>query len=534
MREVVGPGECPNIADNELELCASRDRRFVEKCIECHLFRRDIHAMAEEGNPLAPMLPHLIAECVDRKAQLNSLTSFLDTKTREINFIHELTTVLQTSLELDEVLATAMTAITAGKGFGMNRAFLLMTDRERERLVGYIGVGPRDYEEAWRIWEELDRTDHSLRTMALNFQRTKLMSEKYKFQDLLERLSVSLTEENHIFVRSLREKKSLLVENARGNPEGCSWVGDVLGVDSFLVMPLVSRHRRVGIILADNFVTRRPITEQDMRSLEIFAFPVAFALERASLYDRLNEQVDKLTVANNTLKEQQERLVKMERMALVGRITASVAHSIRNPLMVFGGFAHSLAKGNMDESKRPLLDSIVEEAEHLEKVLDDVLTYSEAQHPVMDSWDLNQLLSSTTAELTQQAAKQGVAIVLDLKPSLPPVMLDFKQIAYCIRSIVLHALAECTDSGELRISSRSFGQSVFIEILDRRHTLSPERIEGLFRLPPFNATEDLGKDIGLRLCRIIMERHGSDLAIQELPEGGTLYALQFTEGKEVQ
>jgi hypothetical protein len=533
MREMMGPGECPNISDNELDLCSSRDRRFVEKCIECHLFRRDIQAMREEGNPLAVMIPALVAETVDLRARLGALQNFLDTRNREISFIHDLTTVLQSSMELEEVLATAMTAITAGKGFGMNRAFLLMTDRERKELVGYLGVGPRDYEEAWRIWEDLDRNDYSLRAMALNFQHTKLMSEKYKFQKVLDRLSVPLAEEDHILLRALRERKTLLVENARSDPAACNGIGDILGVDSFLVMPLVSRHRRVGVILADNFITRRPIAPQDMRSLETFAFPVAFALERASLYERLNEEVNKLTVANLTLHEQQERLVKMEQMALVGRITASVAHSIRNPLMVIGGFVRSLAKGGVEEAKRPLLDSILAEAKRLELALDDVIAYSESQHPVMDRWDLNQLLTAAVSEVSPQAASRGVILTLELQPSLPPVLLDFKQISYCARSIILHALEACGDPGELRVASRHFDQSLFVEVLDRRHTMATETVDVLVNLPPFNGTEVLGKEIGLRLCRIIVERHGGDFEIMGLPEGWTLYTMRLPEAKEV-
>jgi phosphoglycerate-specific signal transduction histidine kinase len=107
--------------------------------------------------------------------------------------------------------------------------------------------------------------------------------------------------------------------------------------------------------------------------------------------------------------------------------------------------------------------------------------------------------------------------------------MDFKQVSYCVRSIILHALDACPDPGELRIASRYFDQSVFVEILDRRHTLPTELMEGLLRLPPFNGTEELGKEIGLRLCRIIMERHASDFQMLGLPEGGTLYTMRFPE-----
>jgi hypothetical protein len=86
----------------------------------------------------------------------------------------------------------------------------------------------------------------------------------------------------------------VLIENAFYHP-------DVDPVSLYLVstpsfMPLVSRHRRIGG-LADNCITHHPITPEDMHSLEMFSFPVAFAIERASLYDRLQVELDRVKSA---------------------------------------------------------------------------------------------------------------------------------------------------------------------------------------------------------------------------------------------
>ena len=62
-------------------------------------------------------------------------------------------------------------------------------------------------------------------------------------------------------------------------------------------MPLISRKRRIGMIIADNCITHRTITEEDMHSLETFVFPVAFAIERASLYDKLQVELSRVTEA---------------------------------------------------------------------------------------------------------------------------------------------------------------------------------------------------------------------------------------------
>jgi hypothetical protein len=399
----ISPEECPGIEQGEEDLYSAHRRRFLEKCLECRLFTADIDQLREAGDPLAVPLSFVTDEFLDMKLRLQSMDTFLNSKTREIRFLHELSTVLQTTLDLDEVLSVAMTAITAGKGFGMNRAFLLMCDREQKYLRGYLGIGPRNYEEAWQIWQEVSQADFSLKEMALHFQKNKLRSEKAKFHDILESISTPLSDRHHILNRALHGKRPILIEDAFHNPLVDYQFAQALGVDSFLVMPLISGNRRIGVLLADNFITHRAITQQDIQLMETFAFPVAFAMVRASLYEQLQEENDKLSVANRKLKEQQELIVKMEKMALVGRITSSIAHSIRNPLMMIGGFARSLLKStSKDDPKIEDLGTIIQEAKQLEEVLEEILSYSDSLYPVKDWWDMNQLVSNVSLEIQER------------------------------------------------------------------------------------------------------------------------------------
>ncbi|NTV99571.1 MAG: GAF domain-containing protein, partial [Chlorobiaceae bacterium] len=364
--------DCPNIEEGEELLYASPRKRFVEKCIDCQWFQKDLGRLPDD-DPFRIIINILREEYKEQTGHLQSLSSFLSSKSREIKFLHELSTVLQTSMELDEVLSVAMTAITSGKGFGMNRAFLLLADRDRQYLVGHSGVGPRNYEEAWRIWDEVDRSNFSLKQLSRQFYKTKIFSERAKFQDVLEQLKVSLHEEGHVFNRVLKERRPFLVDNATDSPAIDPKIAEVLGVERFLIMPLISRNRSIGILLADNFVTNKPISPRDMESLQTFAFPVAFAIERASLYEKLQIEVEKQTRMNRKLQEQQELIVRMEKMAVVGKITSSIAHSIRNPLAMIGGYARSLLKSDTIEQKKEYLDYILNESKHLDEVLGEVL-----------------------------------------------------------------------------------------------------------------------------------------------------------------
>ncbi len=524
------PLECPHIEEGEEYLYSSSRKRLVEKCIDCQFFQRDIASLPED-DPFRLIIITLREEYKEQKGHLQSLSSFLSSKSREIKFLHELSMVLQTSMELDEVLSVAMTAITSGKGFGMNRAFLLMVDRERNCLAGHLGVGPRNYEEAWRIWDEVDQSNFSLKELSREFYKKKITSEKSKFQDILEQLTVSLDDGGHIFNRALKERHPIHIENAFENPEVDPRLVQLLGVSHFLVMPLISRNRSVGVILADNFVTNKPISPRDMQSLQTFAFPVAFAIERASLYERVQEEVEKQTKANQKLQEQQNLIVKMEKMAVVGRITASIAHSIRNPLAAIGGFARLLLKSTDIIKKKEYLEFILNEAEHLDDVLDEVLNYSESLHPVMDCWDVNQLAIAATAEMVPRLEELHTAVDLRLAPDLPTAWLDYKQISYCLKTIINHVATHQPVVDRIEVEISLSGSCITLCINDHTVSLSAEMKSAM--MTPFMEA-DLGQGIGLPLCRVILERHGSSLEITDRPGGGTKYCIILQQHKEDQ
>jgi signal transduction histidine kinase len=529
--EGISPDACPYVGEGEEDLLTSQRRRVVEKCVDCPRFKSDLAKMKGDGHPLSDVLPYLLSEFQEQKTQMGAMLSFLNSKTREMKFLREVSLVLQTSLDLDEVLSVAMTAITAGKGFGMNRAFLLMTDKERRNIKGYLGVGPRDYEEAWRTWEDIGRSNFTLKELAKNFQKTKLNSEKVKFHDILQQLTVPLADQGHIFNRALHTKKPILVENALNNPDLDRGLARILGVDCFLIMPLISRNRRIGVIIADNCITHKPITLQDMQSLETFAFPVAFALERASLYERLQEEVAKQKATNQKLREQQELIVKMEKMALVGKITSSIAHSIRNPLMVIGGFARTLLKASAEnDEKRSYLESIVRETHQLEDVLSEVLDYSESLFPVLDFWDVNELVSASVDELADTLVQAKVEYHLDLSQELPMVCMDYKQMTYCIKTIVSTAVSNMTKGGNLRVESALDGDGVLLRISDSGRALSRKAQEAL--TAPFFQTQEMGAGVGLSLCKTILERQGSSLSIINRPGGGNTYSMRLLTRKE--
>jgi len=529
-RDSIAWGDCPKIEEGDQELLSSRSRRVLEKCIDCEHFRHDLNQFKDGGHPLAPVFSILQADYRRQKAKIQSLVSFLGTKAIEIKFLHELGSVLQSSVDLDEVLSTALTAITAGKGFGMNRAFLLMADKERHILKGHLGIGPRSVEEAGITWHEIDSGDLDLQGLSQSFRKDKLNAERDKFHDILERLTVSLDNEEHIVMKALQERKPLLITNAFHRQDVDRSFADILGVDTFLILPLIARHRRVGVIIADNFITHRSISEQDMQSIEAFSFPVAFAIERASLYELVHEEAEKLREANTRLQDQQEQLVRMEKMALVGRITSSIAHSIRNPLMVIGGFARSILKSTpVVDPKRSFIESIVTEAHQLEEVLGEILTYSDALFPTCDFWDSNQLVEAALRDVQERVVSQDYSCRFHPSDHLPLVYIDFKQTVYCIRNILLSTI-DGLYNGAIEISTVSDGAHVNVRIQDYKRVLTEDELEAL--LTPFTETCEMGSGLNMALSRSMLDKQNIPLVVVAPPEGGVTYIIKLPVHKE--
>lgn len=529
-RDSIATGDCPNIREGDEDLLASQRRRILEKCCTCERFKRDLAAFTSSGHPLAPVFSIINDAYHHQKNRIESLISFLDNKTLEVRFLHELGSVLQSSVELEEVLSVALTAITAGKGFGMNRAFLLLTDRDRALLKGYLAIGPRNLEEASQTWGEIAGNDMDLQTLARHFRQNKLSSERVKFRDILELLTIPLSSTDHLLIRAMESTHPILIEDAFHNPDVTPGLAHLLGVDTFLLMPLHSRNRRIGLIIADNCITHRHISEEDIHSLETFSFPVAFAIERASLYDRIHLELDRVTEAGNKLKEQQALMVKMEKMALVGRITSSIAHSIRNPLMIIGGFARSVQKNTpANDPNRPFIESIVDEARQLEGVLEEILNYSNDLYPAQDFWDVNLLVETAMRDVNDKLTERGCEFGFSAGHDLPPVFIDYKLVSYCLRTILLSDIDRTEARGTIAVNTLVEGDAVLVRIEDRGVRMSQEEINAL--LVPFASTRDMGNGLEMALSKNMLERLGIIFDAMVLPEGGIAYVIKLPTGK---
>ncbi len=330
-----------------------------------------------------------------------------------IHVLHQLSVKMNTAylstVELDEILQAVLVGITAEEGLRFNRAFLAMFDDNNEFLVGKLAIGPDCREEAGRIWSEIQQKSMNFLDLVHGFRSTCRGTDR-EVNRVIFGLKVPVTDHDNILIKAARERRSIRVSRENGSvPQAAERRGqeststestwpsaverreldapdrlevpreliNLLQEDSFVVVPLFSPSRSFGVIIADNFVTGQEITDNHINSLELFASQASLAIEHSHLYQDQQRKIGELEALTEELNRSKDLLVAAERYSALGHMAAQLVHSIRNPVTSIGGIARILARKVETEEQKKFLDVVSKETARLEKIMDDLYSYTD-------------------------------------------------------------------------------------------------------------------------------------------------------------
>jgi len=450
----------------------------------------------------------------------------------ERDIIQQISRVMLSIVELPRLLHAILTAMTAGgaAGLGFNRAILLLVDEEAGMLKGEMAVGPRDAEQAYEIWSQLEEP-RTLDDLLANESELPTPEEQ-PLRELVEELQFSLAETDILPTAVLVEEQTAHVTNGANDPRVEEHLYGLLKTNDFVVAPLLMEGEAIGAVIADNFVTRDPISEADVQLLNTLANHAALAIDRARAYEEIQQRAAQLEEANERLATAQKEKIEAEKLAAVGELTAMVAHEIRNPLATIGGFAGSTLR-DPDNVERTARNSqiIVEEVERLEQILSRLLDFARAPSSglVLDRIEpLVEYARQVTESLAEQA---NVEIRVNVEQDLPGVFLDHDQFQQVMVNLVRNGVEAMPDGGVLEIGARRADDSLELYVSDTGAGISKEHINEIFDL--FYTTKPSGTGLGLALSQRIVERHGAELRVSSEKGKGTTFVIVLpipTEG----
>jgi two-component system NtrC family sensor kinase len=230
------------------------------------------------------------------------------------------------------------------------------------------------------------------------------------------------------------------------------------------------------------------------------------------------------------LKKSQDKLFQAEKLASLGRLTADVAHEIRNPLTALGGFAHRLYKIVEGDRQREYAEIIIAEVDRLEKILKDVLTFSRDARSHLERRSLDEALQEVVKTYEDLCKEQSIVVDVRIEEDLPLVLIDKDQVKQALTNLVTNAIDAMQKGGLLAIAT---GQEeindvtyVFLKVSDTGPGIPRENLSLIFE--PFFSTKEIhGTGLGLSITRKIIEEHGGFIKAESVEGNGATISLYF-------
>ncbi|MFC1489994.1 ATP-binding protein [Candidatus Latescibacterota bacterium] len=439
-------------------------------------------------------------------------------KTYQLNLLREISLAMEGVEQRDKLLHLILTCVTTGFAMGFSRAFLFLFDNKKEKLLGIMGVGPSSYEEAVKIWNELSKEYLSLQDYLDKINRGDM--EMSAIQHLVEGLTFDINDSQNVLIDTVKSANYIHILDAQEDPRIDSDLRKLLASDEIVTIPLIAGNEVIGVLLADNAYSGRSISLESIEVLTMFGVSAAMAIEKAKMLDVLEEKISELQDANTELEKTHIMLIRNERLATIGEVSARLAHEIRNPLSTIGGFAKSIPKKyeNRDRTIRNA-DIIVEEVGRLERLLTNVLDFSKPTIPEKELTDIHEVISGTLCIFESVIDSKNITVVQNLIKEKLNAVFDPAKIKQVLLNVIQNALNAMDEGGSLKIRTYTNEKEIGIEIGDNGCGISADDFEKIFE--PFYTTRGRGTGLGLSISRTIIQNHDGSIKIDSEEGIGT-------------
>jgi two-component system NtrC family sensor kinase len=417
-----------------------------------------------------PFDPRELLARIGAMLRIRRMEQELRQRNRELATLNVINQSVTSSLDLNQILASAMQGI--GEIANVDAAFLVLIDpRSGARVVS----------------QQFTRDDGGI--------------------------GDATVVHHGILNNVIEHRRPILVNDVDSRPATSAF-------RSVLCVPLIVKDQVVGAMQVFNKLSNQFDKDDEALFLSIAASAAA-AIENARLYSELAEFA-------RELERSQAQLVQAEKMAAAGRLAASIAHEINNPLQAIHNSLHLTLRPTLSEEKRArYLAMAQEEVERLIDIVRRLLEFSRPSRGRRAATDANQIIDNVLA-LTNKRLQHGhIVIETDLALDLPLLHVVPDQLTQVFLNIVLNAIEAMPDGGRLtiRTAQSKDGEWGQIAFTDNGPGMDEQTRANIFE--PFFTTKTTGTGLGLAISYGIIERHGGQIEVDSAPGDGSTFVVRL-------
>lgn len=455
-------------------------------------------------------------ERVTALEQLGTLSAENDRKLRETTLLYRISRMMHSTLRLNELMHLILSAATVPEGGGFERAMLFMINERSGVLQGMLGVTRETAALVLPLREDPRAWDRPVVTAEVQeAQHQALFCRQVMKQRLI------LDEKDNALGRAARQGRVVFVPQLSNEPPSGVALAEELRLGPYACAPLMGRERPLGVLVVANPNTEE-ITSNLLRFLELFAAQAGGAIENSMLLHRLE-------TAHHDLRETQERLIQGEKMAVLGEMSASITHELKNPLVSIGGFAHRLSRAAPPGSKNHEYAAIIaREVRRMEEMLSNVLAFSKKHMLCLTECRLPEIIEEALYLEADALDSASIELEKEIAGDLPTVKGDEQKLRQVLINLISNARQAMKYGGVLTIrayrSTLRGDEAVAVDVEDTGGGIPADILRNIFN--PFFTTKGKGTGLGLSISHRIVEHHHGEIEVQNR-ENGVVFTLRL-------
>lgn len=272
-------------------------------------------------------------------------------------------------------------------------------------------------------------------------------------------------------------------------------------------------------------------SHNDLIAMEALAGILSSVITNTNQYQKLQETVTQLRLTDIELKNRmeaqraaEEKLLQSEKMATAGRLSASIAHEINNPLQAVQNCLHLAGREDVPPEKRAeYLNLARSELERLMVTSRRMLDFYRPNATTLEKVNMVDLLQYTLILLSKQITENNVQVSLAIEDDDLPVMAVGNQIQQVFINLILNAVDAMPDGGVISISLNHFNEGVEMIFKDDGAGIPLEKQANIFE--PFFSTKDGGTGLGLTISYNIITAHAGTLELLPNNDSGACFRI---------
>jgi GAF domain-containing protein len=316
-----------------------------------------------------------------------------------------------------------------------------------------------------------------------------------------------------IIIDDVSEHPDFIDPNYDNSDDDCAQTRSELAVP-------VKRNDSVTAILSASSSQPDAFNESDLHTFQAIAAQLGIVMENARLYEAEREQ-------RRLVEQSQAQLVQSEKLAATGRLAASLAHEINNPLQAIHNSLQLMLNFPLEmEEQMEYITMADEEVERLMGMVSRILDFARRPQQEMQLISLNDVLTKVITLANKYLQHRHVTLHKDLAPRLPPVMGIAGELGQVFLNLIINAVEAMPEGGSIEISSyRDQEGRLFIDVTDSGPGIPPEHLDRVFE--PFFSTKNQGTGLGLAVSYNIIERHEGEITIDSTVGVGTTFSVSL-------